>query len=148
MLAVHRANGLSIVAVVVVPVHIVRVEVRVPRVVRVVRVERTRPVVAVVACVVQVVVVAIARRREKNNAQHIRQSPDTDADTNFATTKSISAFCVSFLHSCVTDCLWIWLVFFNFRFQSSRPPLIPQGGGCCAAAQQFQISKFQKIKLR
>ena len=69
MLAVHRANGLSIVAVVVVPVHIVRVEVRVPRVVRVVRVERTRPVVAVVVRVVQVVVVAIARRREKNNAQ-------------------------------------------------------------------------------
>ena len=58
-----RADGahrLTVVAVVVVHVHVVRIEVEVPRVVRVVRVERTRPVVAVVACVVELAVPAVA----------------------------------------------------------------------------------------
>lgn len=96
---------MTVVAVVVVPVHIVRVEVHVPRVVRVVRVERTRPIVAVVACVVQVVVVAITGRRKKSACNHIRQSSDTDTDTNFTEVKSIPAFHASFLHFSVTDYL-------------------------------------------
>ena len=57
----HSSDRLTVVAVVVVHVVIVRIEVEVPRVVRVVRVERTRPVVAVAACVVETAFVAVAR---------------------------------------------------------------------------------------
>lgn len=52
---------MPVVAVVVVDIHIVRVEVQIVRVVRVVCVERTRPVVAVRTCVVERRVVAVAR---------------------------------------------------------------------------------------
>ena len=57
----HGSDRLSIVAVVVVHVVIVRIEVEFPRVVRVVRVERTRPVVAVRASVVELTVPTVAR---------------------------------------------------------------------------------------
>ena len=56
----HWSDRLTIVAVVVVHVVVVRIEVEVPRVVRVVRVERTRPVVAVAASVVEAAIVAVA----------------------------------------------------------------------------------------
>lgn len=65
MLRAYWAHGLSVVTVVVVPVHIAGIEVHVVRVVRVVRVERTRPVVAVAACVVERTVVAVARSGER-----------------------------------------------------------------------------------
>ena len=55
-----RAYRLTVVAIVVVHVVIVRIEVEVPRVVRVVRVERTRPVVPVAACIVEAAIVAVA----------------------------------------------------------------------------------------
>ena len=56
----HWSDRLTIVAVVVVHVVVVRIEVEFPRVVRVVCVERTRPVVAVAACVVEIAIVAVA----------------------------------------------------------------------------------------
>ena len=96
----NRADGLTVVAVVVVPVHVVRVEVHVPRVVRVVRVERTRPIVAVVARVVQVIVVAIARRGEKSASTKNRQSSDTDTDTNFQNEKAYLHFTLRFTTPC------------------------------------------------
>ena len=65
MLRANRADGLTVVAIVVVPVHVVRIEVEVPRVVRVVLVERRRPIVAVVAGIVEIRVVAIARSGKK-----------------------------------------------------------------------------------
>ena len=55
---------MPIVAVVVVPIHIVRIEVEVVGVVRIVRIERTRPIVAVRPCVVQITIVAIASSRK------------------------------------------------------------------------------------
>ena len=65
MLRAHWPHGVSVVTVVVVPVHIAGIEVHVPRVARVVRIERTRPVVAVAACVVERTVVAVARCGER-----------------------------------------------------------------------------------
>ena len=65
MLRADRADRLTVVAIVVVPVHVVRIEVEVPRVVRVVLVERRRPIVAVVADIVEIRVVAIARSGKK-----------------------------------------------------------------------------------
>ena len=65
MLRANRTDGLTVVAIVVVPVHVVRIEVEVPRVVRVVLVERRRPIVAVVADIVEIRVVAIARSGKK-----------------------------------------------------------------------------------
>ena len=65
MLRANRADRLTVVAIVVVPVHVVRIEVEVPRVVRVVLVERRRPIVAVVADIVKIRVVAIARSGKK-----------------------------------------------------------------------------------
>ena len=64
----HGADALPVVAVVVVPVHVARVEVQVVGVVRVVRIERTRPIVAVGACVVERRVVAPARSGEEAKA--------------------------------------------------------------------------------
>ena len=62
----HRPNTLTVVAVpVVVPVHVVGIEVEVVGVVRVARVERARPVVAVGAGVVERAFVAIASRRQE-----------------------------------------------------------------------------------
>lgn len=52
---------MPVVTVVVVRVHVVRIEIEIVRVVRVVRIERRRPAVAVGTVIVQVVVVAIAR---------------------------------------------------------------------------------------
>ena len=63
-----RANGtnrLTVVAVVVVPVPIARIEVEVVSVVAVRRVERRGPIVAVLARVVEVIIPAIARRGEE-----------------------------------------------------------------------------------
>ena len=61
----HRANGEPIVPiVVVVRVHVARIEVEVVRVVRVARVERRRPVVAVRANIVERPIVAVASSRE------------------------------------------------------------------------------------
>ena len=70
MLRAYWTHGLSIVTVVVVPIHVTRIEVQVVRVVRVVRVERTRPVVAVAACVVERTVVAVAGcGKQRGNAR-------------------------------------------------------------------------------
>ena len=66
MLRAHRAHTLTVVAVVVVRVDVVRIEVQVTCVVRVVRVERTRPVVAVRTCVVERTIVAIPGSRQEN----------------------------------------------------------------------------------
>ena len=63
----NRANALTVVAVVVVPIDVARVEVEVVGVVRVRRVLRRRPVVAVAAGVVEVIVPAVARRRQKRH---------------------------------------------------------------------------------
>jgi len=57
---------LPVVAVVVVPIHVARIEVEVVRVVRVARVERRGPVVAVRAGIVEVAIVAIASGREED----------------------------------------------------------------------------------
>ena len=62
----HGANTLAVVAVVVVPIHVARVEVQVVGVVRVVRVERPRPIVAPRTSIVERRVVAIPRSREEN----------------------------------------------------------------------------------
>lgn len=78
MLRANRADRLTVVAVVVVPVHAVRIKIDVPRVVRVVCVERRRPIVAVVADIVEVRVVAIPRCGET----YKRQLPDTRAEKN------------------------------------------------------------------
>lgn len=60
---------MPVVAVVVVRVHVVRIEVEVVRVVRVVCIERRRPIVAVGTDVVGVVVVAITRGEQTANWQ-------------------------------------------------------------------------------
>ena len=57
----HCSDRLTVVAVVVVHVVVVRIEVEVPRVVRVVRVERTRPIVAVRPNVVEIAIPTVAR---------------------------------------------------------------------------------------
>ena len=56
---------MTVVAVVVVPIHVGRIEVEVASVVRVRLVERTRPVVAVGANVVEVSTVAVTGGRKK-----------------------------------------------------------------------------------
>ena len=61
MLWANWTDGLSVVTVVVVPVHIAGIEVHVPRVVRIVRIERTRPVVAVRTSIVEVTIVHVTR---------------------------------------------------------------------------------------
>ena len=66
LLRANRTDRLTVVAIVVVPVHAVRTEVEVPRVVRVVLAERRRPTVAVVADIVEIRTVAIARSGKKN----------------------------------------------------------------------------------
>ena len=65
--APHGTNRVTVVAVVVVPIHIGRIEPQVPRVVRVGLVERTRPVVAVRANVVEVSTVAVTGGRKKKS---------------------------------------------------------------------------------
>ena len=52
---------MSVVAIVVVPVHVVRIEVHVVGVVRIVRIERTRPEVAVRPYIVEVTIVHVTR---------------------------------------------------------------------------------------
>ena len=61
MLLADWADRLSVVAIVVVPVHVVRIEVHVVGVVRVVRIERTRPVVAVRTSIVERAFVHVTR---------------------------------------------------------------------------------------
>lgn len=56
---------MTVVAVVVVPIPIARIEVEVVRVVRVVRIERGRPVVAVGAGIVELAIPAVARSRKE-----------------------------------------------------------------------------------
>ena len=64
MLWADWPHGLSVVAVVVVPIHVARIEVHIPRVVRVVRVERTRPIVAVRTSAEQTANVAVTSSRQ------------------------------------------------------------------------------------
>ena len=61
MLLADWADRLSVVAIVVVPIHVVRIEVHVVGVVRIVRIERTRPVVAVRTSIVEVTIVHVTR---------------------------------------------------------------------------------------
>lgn len=62
----YCTHRLTIVAVVVVPVHIARIEVQVVSVVRVARIKRTTPVVAVRTRIIQTRIVAIARSWQEN----------------------------------------------------------------------------------
>lgn len=66
MLRANRADGLTVVATVAVPVHVDRTEVEAPRAVRVALVERRRPIVAAAADIVEKRDVAIARSGKKN----------------------------------------------------------------------------------
>lgn len=69
---------MTVVAVVVVPVRVARVEVEVVRVVQVARVECGRPVVAVRPRVVQLAISAVACGGQENVNFLRRQSADTD----------------------------------------------------------------------
>ena len=84
----HRTDRLPVVAVVVVPVEVARIEVEVPRVVRIVRIWRRRPAVAVRAGVVEVRVVAVAGRRTRYRAatftRRRRESGCWKPSANFA----------------------------------------------------------------
>lgn len=72
---------MTVVAVVVVPVGVARIEVEVVGVVRVVRVLRGRPIVAVATSVVEVAVPAIARSGQLTPSLRW-QSADTDGGRN------------------------------------------------------------------
>ena len=84
----HRTDRLPVVAVVVVPVEVARIEVEVPRVVRIVRIRRRGPVVAVRAGVVEVRVVAVAGGRTRYRAatftRRRRESDSRKPSANFA----------------------------------------------------------------
>ncbi len=90
----HR---LTVVAVVVVPIHVARKEVQVSRVDRVVRIERAGPIVTVGANVVEVRVVAVPNCGKKE-CWVFRQSSDTDGKKN-TSCKPVAVF------DCFTGCL-------------------------------------------
>ncbi len=77
--APHGTDGLTVVAVVPIVVHVARIEVEVPRVVRIRLVERARPVVAVGANVVERRAVAVTGGGEKNPAIRLGGLSDTHA---------------------------------------------------------------------
>ena len=64
----HSTDALTVVAVVVVPVHVARIEVKVVGVVGVVSIQRARPIVAVRTRVVERASVAVARGGQADNS--------------------------------------------------------------------------------
>ena len=62
----NTTYGLPIVAAVVAPTHIDRMEVEADGAVRIVRIERTRPIVAARPCVAQITIAAIASSRKED----------------------------------------------------------------------------------